>query len=412
MIQTFDQRYTYATPPAIGEGSGVAMYKSPKFNILTVDKYGQDVNSRAQYSEQNSLYYNVSVYYSNGIIAPNGTNFETGLKDPNYTFTYEKNTGAFNNSPQRNYTLAYQLFEVSPAASSSGKFNVYHNQAELSGVSGVLDGKLQIGDFRNRTGAIDINVSMLSNNYYTVSKFEIYSGSSSNFAVVTGTGANSNLMKTVSAFEQKRDYTLTINDGEQPANNSFYFYKILPYDDFGSGVLYSSPPVSGLMYAVDTPAYRVDNITGKNFVMLNSGSYVITTFHTGQITGVNLYNLVDSVANISGNIIGGGHYNLEAIDDFDQNHTQLFKTIKYLAQTVDGTGNVSSREILITDNTTSMTGGYRTGIIYSEYAVSDNSQSAQFLVSGSGYLSGTGHICLFSKVNYPTGSYKLLRTIM
>ncbi len=387
------------------------MYKSPKFNLLVVDKYNQDVNSRSQYSEQNSLYYNVDVLYENGTTAPNGLNFETGLKDPNYTFSYEKNTGAFNNSPQRNYTLVYKVFETSPASSSSGQFSVFHNKAELSSVSGVIDGSLQAGNIRNRTGTIDINVAMLFNSYYTVSKFEIYSGSASNFAVVTGTGASNNLMKTVSAFDQKRDYTLTINDGEQPANESFYFYKILPYDDFGSGVLYSSPPISGQMYSVSTPAYKVDNITGKNFVMLNSGSYVITTFHTGRITGTN-YNLVDRVANISGNIVGGGFYNLGAINDFDQNPTYSFKTVKYLAQTTDGTGNVSSREILITDNTTSRTGSARTGIIYSEYAVSDNSQSAQFLVSGSGYLSGTGYICLFSKVNYPTGSYKLLRTIM
>jgi hypothetical protein len=407
MIQSFNQGYTYATPPAIGGGSGIAMYKSPRFNVLVTDKYGQDVNTRSQYGEQNSLYYNVDVLYPNGTTAPSGSNFETGLVGPNYSFSYDKNLSAFNGSPQRNYSIVFKLFETSPATSSSGTFNVYHNQAQISGVSSVLDGTLQLDSYRNKTGTIDINVSMTGKQFYTMSKFEIYSGDASNFSIVTGNG--SNLMKTVSVFEQKRDYTLTISDGEQPANNSYYFYKILPYDDFGSGVLYSSPPISGLMHAVSSPNFTVDNVTGKNFVMLNDGSYVITTFHTGQITGTN-YSLVDSVSNVSGNILD--FYNFTAEGDFAQNDTQMFKTIEYLAQTRDGAGNVSSRKIIITDNSTSSGGTTRTGILYSEYAVSDSDQSAQFLVSGSGYVNGTGHICLFSKINSPTGSYKLLRTIL
>lgn len=408
MIQTFNQEYSYAIPPAVGNGSGVALSKSPSFNLLVVDKFGQDVNSRGQYGEQNSLSYSVDVFYPNGVIAPSGANFETGLIGPNYTFSYDKNLSAFNGSPQRNYKLAFKLFETSPPTTdSSGVFSVYHNQAELSGVSQVLDGTLQLDNSRNRTGTISINVSMSGKEHYSLSKFEIYSGDASNFSIVTGNG--SNLMKTVPVFEQKRDYSLIISDGEQPANNSYYFYKILPYDDFGSGVLYSSPPISGLMHAVSSPAFTVDNVTGKNFVMLNDGSYVITTFHTGQITGTN-YTLVDRVSNVSGNI--ADFYNFNAVGDFEQNDTQMFKTIEYLAQTRDGAGNVSSRKIIITDNSTSSGGTTRTGILYSEYAVSDSSQSAQFLVSGSGYVNGTGHICLFSKINSPTGSYKLLRTIM
>lgn len=407
MIQSFNQGYTSATPPAVGGGSGIAMYKSPRFNVLVTDKYGQDVNTRSQYGEQNSLYYNVDILYPNGTIAPSGSNFETGLVGPNYSFSYDKNLSAFSGSPQRNYSIVFKLFETSPATSSSGTFNVYHNQAQISGVSSVLDGTLQLDNSRNKTGTIDINVSMTGKQFYTMSKFEIYSGDASNFSIVTGNG--SNLMKTVPVFEQKRDYTLTISDGEQPANNSYYFYKILPYDDFGSGVLYSSPPISGLMHAVSSPAFTVDNVTGKNFVMLNDGSYVITTFHTGQITGTN-YSLVDRVSNVSGNILG--FYNFTAEGDFAQNDTQMFKTIEYLAQTRDGAGNVSSRKIIITDNSTSSGGTTRTGILYSEYAVSDSNQSAQFLVSGSGYANGTGHICLFSKINSPTGSYKLLRTIL
>ncbi len=404
MIRTFNQNYDFATPPAVGDGSGIALYKNPKLNLSVVNKYGLSVDSSAKY---NSMYYDVDVLYANGTTA--SSNFETGLKNPVYDFTYEKNTGVFS-SPQRSYSLVFKVNETSPPLVSSGKYTVYHNEAQISSISGVTDGTL-VGDVRNLTGTIDIDLIMLSNDYYRTSKFEIYTGSSSSFAVVTGTGAGANLMKTVSVFDQKANYTLTIRDGEQPANGDYYFYKILPYDDFGSGVLYSSPPISGLMYAATQPLFSLNNVTGKNFVMINDGNYVVNTFHSGVIVGAS-YNVLDYVLNVSGNIVSGGWYDQGVGEDFAQNQTQYFKTIKYLAQTTDASGNVSNREILVTDNSTSLGSVSRTGLLHSEYAVSDSSQSAQFLVSGSGYSNGSGAILLMAKLSNPNGSYKLLRTIM
>lgn len=407
-MYTGTQTFQYQTPPAIGAGLGYSLKKSPKFTLLAIDKYGANVNTKSQFSSPNDLYYNVDVLYPNGTVAPSGLNFETGLKDPSYTFSYEKNTSAFYGYPQREYSLVFKLSENSPSTTSSGQFSVYHNAAQVSGISGVIDGTLQVGDFRYKTGSIDINLSMLNNQYYSISKFEIYTGSNSGFPVVTGSG--SNMLKSITVFEQKEQYTLTINNGEQQSDGLYYFYKILPYDDFGSGALYSSPSISGQMYVARTPAFSVNNVTGKSIVLLNDGAYSIQTYHSGTLGSS--YGIVDVIANISGNMITGGWYNEEASGDFAQNQTYNFKTIKYLAQTVDGTGNVSNREILITDNSTSMLNLSRTGILYSEYAVSDNSQSAQFLVSGSGYASGSGYIFLLGKVNYPSGSYKLLRTIL
>jgi len=411
MLYTSQQGFQFATPPDLGTGAGYSLTKSPKFNILAVDKYGLNVTNKDQYSNQNNLSYKVDVRYANGTIAPSGLNYETGLKDPNYTFTYEKNLAAFSGNPQRQYSLIFKLSEASLATTSSGRFNVYHNEAQLSNISGVLDGTLQGGGYRNKTGSIDINLSLTGQSYYNMSKFEIYTGNASNFAVVTGTGAGANMLKGISIFEQKQNHTLTISEGEQPFDDRYYFYKILPYDDFGSGILYSSPPISGKMYSVISPTFTVNNLTGKSVILLNDGAYSIQTYHSGSVTGTS-YSIIDSVANISGNIVSGGWYNSAAGEDFVQRNTYSFKTIKYLAQMTDGTGNTSSREILITDNSTSITGTARTGIKYAEYAVSDNSETSQFLVSGSGYVSGTGYICLLAKVNYPTGTYKLLRTIL
>jgi len=410
-VYSTPQTFLFATPPAVGTGAAYSLKGSPKFNILTIDKYGQNVTSLDQYSNQNNLSYAIDVLNPDGSFAPSGLNYETGLKGPTYSFAYQDNFNAFNGNPKRQYSLVFKLSEASPATTSSGKYDVYHNAAEVSGVSGVLDGHLISGDVRMRTGTVDINLTVGNSAFYSLSKFEIYTGNASNFAVVTGSGVGGNMLKSIAVFDQKQNYTLTINDNEQLFDGNYYYYKILPYDDFGSGVLYSSPPISGIMYSVVAPTFKVDNLTGKSVVYINSGNYLIESYHNGSIPTTG-YNVIDSVYNVSGNIITGGWYNFNSTGDVAQVQTYPFKTIKYLAQITDGTGNVSSREILITDNTTSIIGTANTGIIYSEYAVSDSSQSAQFLVSGSGYVSGSGAICLLAKINYPTGIYKLHRTIL
>lgn len=135
------QAFKYAIPPALGTGAGYSLTASPKFNILAIDKYGLSVTSKDQYSNQNNLSYNVDVRYPNGTIAPSGLNFGANKKDPNYTFNYEDNVQAFGGTPQRQYSLIFKLSEESPSTVSSGRFNVYHNEAQVSGVSGVLDGR-------------------------------------------------------------------------------------------------------------------------------------------------------------------------------------------------------------------------------------------------------------------------------
>ena len=409
-MYTSSQTFTFGAPPSVGIGAAYSLKRSPKFNLLVVDKYNLNVTSKDQYSNQNNLSYSVDVRKMDGSYATYGSGYAVDIKDPNYTFSYEDNVQAFSGTPRREYKLVFKLYETSPATVSSGQYTVYHNAAQISGISGVLDGTLITGGNRNRTGSIDINLSMANSSYYTTSKFEIYTGSSSSFTAVTGTGVGANLLKTVSVFDQNQNYTLTIKEGEQPSDDRYYFYKILPYDDFGSGVLFTSPS-SGKMYSLAAPTFVVDNMTGKSVVLLNDSAYCIQTYHSGAIFGTG-YNLVDRILNVSGNIISGGWYMAQATGDVAQSATYPFKTIKYLAQVTDSNRSVSSREILITDNSTSSDPSLRTGIIYSEFASSDSSKSVQLLVSGSGYNNGTGHICLLAKLTNPSGTFKLFRTIL
>ncbi len=411
-MRTFQQKYTSATPPAIGNGSGIALNKDPKFTITAIDKYRQSVITPAQYGNINSLYYNIDLKTENGaLMGVSGQNIATGVIGPTWTLTQEMNALAFGGVPRRNYQVVFKLFETSPASSSSGTFNVYHNAAEISGFTSVSDGTSGVGQL---TGKININLSMTGDQYYTTKKFDIYSGNSPSFTPVTGTGAGNNLLKSISIFEQKTNYTLTINEGEQPADASYYYYKVLPYDSFGSGVM-STQSVSGLMYSIEQAPQFINNITGKSVVLLNQGTYCIQTLHTGQITGTS-YQILDVVANISGNIVSGSYYNSNLDDSVGQQETYSFRTIKYTAQITDASGVCSSREILITDNTLSNISGV-SGLHVAEYAVSDQDHGANILVSGQGtgsldYTRGTGFIYLMAQLSRPTGSYKLLRTIL
>lgn len=410
-MQTFQQSYVSATPPALGTGSGIALLKDPRFTLSAVDKYGQNVVSPSHYGGVNSLYYDIDIRTEAGLIGANGLNIATGIIGPTWTLTYENNSYAFGGNPRRNYQVVFKLNETSPSTVSSGSFKVYHNAAEVSGFSGVVDGTSGVN---RATGRIDINLSMLNDQYYTIKKFEIYSGDSSSFTPVTGTGAGANILKSISVFEQKTNYTLTINEGEQPADSSYYYYKVLPYDSFGSGVL-SSGEISGLMYSAEQAPAFVNNLTGKSVVLIDNGTYCLQTLHTGQITGTGYY-ILDIVANISGNIVSGSYYNPNLDSSVGQRETYPFRTIKYTAQVTDASGVCSSREIMITDNSLSNVSGV-SGLHVSEYASTDTGNFARFLVSGSGtgvsdYSRGTGFVYLMAQLQYPTGSYKLLRTIL
>jgi hypothetical protein len=83
--------------------------------------------------------------------------------------------------------------------------------------------------------------------------------------------------------------------------------------------------MSGLMHAVTTPTFVVNNITGKSVVLLNDGAYSIQTYHTGNV--YNYYSVVDRVANTPNNIVTENWFNPTVGDDFEQSETFSFKTI-------------------------------------------------------------------------------------
>jgi len=404
VIYSFQQSFNSATPPAIGSGSGISLNKDARINLLAVDKFGEDVVSRGQFT---NLHYNVDVRSINGTAIE--SDYETGLRDTSYTFSFDKNTGVFAaETGFRSYQLAFELVDTSQGTLSTGVFAIYHNRAEISAINSVTDGTDQ-----TLTGRIEINLSMSGKNYYNLSKFDIYSGDNSSFGIVTGTGGN--LLKSQTIFSQSPNYTLTINEGEQPNDGSYHYYKIIPYDVFGSGVPHTAP-TSGLMYQVDTPAFSVNTITGSQVVLLNNGMYSVQGISSGVMSGI--WTKLDIVPNISGNISSLGYYNTVAEGDFVQNETYLFKTLKYTVQTTDASGNVSSREILVTDNTTSDGSVTNTGIVFSEYAASDRNESALFTIYSSGvgtgsledYQSGSGYIYLYGRSLNAPSTFKLYKT--
>lgn len=412
MITT--QTYSYAIPPLLGAGNGYSLSKDPTFTFSVIDKYGQNVASRAQYGGANSLFFDIDVMSANGSFAVSGKNIETGVVGPSYVFSQEKNALAFGGVPKRDYKLVFKLRETSPLSFSSGIYSVSHNAAQISGITNITDGTEVSGNPLS-TGRIDISLNLSNSDYYQIDKFEIYTGASSSFGVVTGTGAGANLLKSVAVFDQGAAHTLSIYEGEQPFDNQYYYYKIVPYDSFGSGIMYFSPPISGIMFGSSAPEEAISDAFARSIVVLSNGAYCIQTLHTGEIVGPD-YQILDVIANISGNIITGGFYNSNLGSSAGQSETYPFRTIKYTAQLTDASGYCSSREILITDNTLSNISGH-SGLSVSEYGCSDSGNLTRFLVSGEGtgisdYSRGTGYIYLMGQLQNPGGQYKLWRTIL
>lgn len=163
--------------------------------------------------------------------APSGENFRSGVVSTNYLYTYEQNSGAFG-SPQRYYKLKFKLQE--DAQINYNVFTIYHLPAEISNVrvSGYAEGQ---------TGAVTLSVDTPDNgSNFLVRQFSVYSGASSGFYPSTG-----NLIKSFPIYRTLSSYDLKINQSEQ-AKGAACYYKVLPTDDFGTGLFYTGV-TSGLL---------------------------------------------------------------------------------------------------------------------------------------------------------------------
>jgi len=227
-------------------------------------------------------------------------------------------------------------------------------------------GKPQIGS--NLTGRIQFDIQFQNNPYYTASdKFEIYTS--------TGTGvpiSSGNLSKVVPILTNIKNYSFYLDTNGFNSNTNYWF-NIVPYGQINSGYGWEIGP-----YFIYSPPVAKTNITSESFTLTNGNAQVNLDFITGTVP-TTASTVIDTLSKGSG-------YSYE-----------------YLAQFRDQSGCYCSSKLFIVDNTSGLD-ITRTGLSFSEYAISDDS-FVTYSVSGN-----STNIYLNAQLNSPTGYYKLYKT--
>jgi hypothetical protein len=154
---------------------------------------------------------------------------------------------------------------------------------------------------------------------------------------------------------------------------SNYWFNIVPSGKLASGYGWEIGP-----YAIYGLPVAKTNVSSESFTLTNGDSQVNIDFITGLIP-TSSTTTIDTLSKGSG-------YSYE-----------------YLAQFRDQSGCYCSSKLFIVDNTSGLD-ITRTGLSFSEYAISDDS-FVTYSVSGN-----STNIYLNAQLNSPTGYYKLYKT--
>jgi hypothetical protein len=227
-------------------------------------------------------------------------------------------------------------------------------------------GKPQIGS--NLTGKIQLDIQFLNNPYYTSSdQFQIYISTGSGVPINTGY-----LRKTIPVFNDVQDYTFYLDQNSLISNTNYWFNIVASGQietgygwEIGPYTIYDAPPVKS-------------NIRSESFTLTNGNAEINMDFITGVIP-------TSSTTTIDTLIKGSGY------------------SYEYLAQFKDQSGCYCSSKLFIVDNTSGLD-VTRTGLSFSEYAISDNSFITYSVSDDS------SNIYLNAQLNSPTGYYKLYKT--
>jgi hypothetical protein len=227
-------------------------------------------------------------------------------------------------------------------------------------------GKPQIGS--NLTGRIQFDIQFENNPYYTASdQFEIYTSTGSGVPLNSGF-----LTKAIPILDNLQDYSFYLDENTLNANTN-YWLKIVPSGQIASGYGWEIGPY--FIYSLPAPK---TNITSESFTLTNGNAQVNLDFITGTVPTA-ASTVIDTLAKGSG-------YSYE-----------------YLAQFKDQSGCYCSSKLFIVDNTSGLD-ITRTGLSFSEYAISDDS-FVNYSISGD-----STNIYINAQLNSPTGYYKLYKT--
>jgi hypothetical protein len=267
---------------------------------------------------------------------------------------------------------------------TTGQFQYNSTGTGAATGSGIADVSLTAGAYYY-SGIISpvydqilVNQSFQNNFDYTnIQKYDIYASQVSLDEIVLfqnekiPSSENKNFVSSINVETFKDLYEFKI----LPINLEYnipYYFKAVPYSSIGSGEaisfgpqIFKSPPVSG------------ESISSSNqFELVHGDSSMNLDFITGSVDSSGLY----------------------AIDIIERG---IYNTISYTTQITDKNNTVYSSEIKIVDTNNSTIGS---GISFSEYAISDNSDVTYLVTEDPSY------IYLYVSGVKPTGIYKLYKT--
>lgn len=353
------------------------------------------------------------VYHTGGSVAPSGSNFRSGISSTNYVFTYEQNKEAFAGEAHRYYQLNFRLQEN--AEINFSNFTIYHLPAQINAaqVSGYSEGQ---------TGAVSLFLSVPDNGTkFLVRQFDVFTGANSSFSPNSG-----NLLKSVPIFDSDISYSLQIDKEEQPKGEILY-YKVLPYDDFSTGLFWTGQLTGVLDYPQEAKTFtegippfgssgqRSGIFTGYSVPQISPFDG-ITFYQTGS--GQNLYvchsgQWTPLLTDVTGaNVSGSSSKTLSLYKRDGSTVTTTFTDLQGTGESVSGenwfvySGQFNTGNGVLTlnrsgDNGTILVnfdGRYLTGVDLSSYA------SISYVSGISGYFSGQFNLLNSQTGNYVTGS--------
>ena len=264
----------------MSDGTGYALFypreKNIEMSLEYEDIYGNQIASELQLIQGFADFkYDVSIYTTGATIYETGifvSGIATNQSSLVFKFTKEQNLAAFGtgSGAQRYYQL---LFDVK---NNDGQNDVlatyYHIPANIDNIR-VFDYNTD----NTLSGLVTFNFLFAENfDFFIPRQVDIYTGANSGNAYdLNGFSFLSNNVFT----SENATQSITLTEKEIPVNTNIY-YKFIPYDDFGTGIMFGGV-VSGYLYSPQQPVSYGQGIpplvniferTGLYFSGLNTNS--------------------------------------------------------------------------------------------------------------------------------------------
>jgi hypothetical protein len=205
------------------------------------DVYDNIIDNELQFAQGLANFYYRASLYTTGAVVGNvdpflvAENFKTNQETLKFTFTQEENASYFGSSgSQRYYDILFNV--TNEGLENSVLATVFHIPAQITDAE-VYD--FSTGTLSGLTGEVLFNLTFSDDaafNYIPRS-VDVYTGANQSVNYYSLDGFS--LLKNVPFLENGLGQSFSVFANEVPSNQVIY-YQFVPYDDFGSGYIYTS----------------------------------------------------------------------------------------------------------------------------------------------------------------------------